>query len=165
MTDDDAVGRLADLVRDLAPHLPPWRVVDVTEHFTSEVLDPLNASWGTRFSCASLGCGRHKQPSGELTTVSEGHLYLLHFSEPLGDASRPRMSASHYLGWADDLERRLQVHMRGRGPNITAAAVARGITLELAWTEPGDRNRERRLKNNGHYERRCRICKADRADS
>lgn len=92
-----------------------------------------------------------------MTTVP-GTLYLLHFSSPLGDPGRPRMSARHYLGWAADLDTRLAEHRNGAGARITAAAVRAGIELTCTWTAPGTKNDERRLKRNGHHERRCPAC-------
>lgn len=88
-------------------------------------------------------------------------IYLLHFTEPLGDPTRPRMSAAHYLGWAADgaLEDRLAEHLSGRGAKITRAAHARGIALIVARTWDGDRNEERRLKKTGHFaDRLCVLC-------
>ena len=87
-------------------------------------------------------------------------IYLLHFSAPLGDPDRPHMSASHYLGYAEDVDRRLELHRSGKGPSITAAAVARGIELLHVWTRPGGREDERRYKRAGHFaDRLCDICR------
>jgi hypothetical protein len=38
-------------------------------------------------------------------------------------------------------------------------AQERGITWRLAAVEPGDKNRERQLKNQGGASRNCPICK------
>ena len=67
-------------------------------------------------------------------------IYLLHFTAPLGDPSRPRMSARHYLRWAPeaDWQDRIDAHRAGRGAAITRAAVAAGIELELVRTWPGE---------------------------
>lgn len=96
-------------------------------------------------------------------------LYLLHFSEPLGDPGRPRMSASHYLGFAKDeqsRELRIQHHRRGTsGVPITKAAVDRGIELLVGWLGEGTRDDERRMKNNGHHDRRCEVCRSACKDS
>lgn len=90
--------------------------------------------------------------------MTEGMLYLLHFTVPLG-RPEPRMSASHYLGWTDTLEGRLRTHRAGKGPAITVAALERGAELVLAWSKPGTRDQERRMKGNGHFDRRCAVCK------
>jgi hypothetical protein len=89
-----------------------------------------------------------------------GIIYLLHFDEPLGDISRPNMSASHYVGWAKDgkLGDRLNEHAHGTGARITKAAVDRGIGWSVVLLTDGTRSQERRLKKNGHHERRCFIC-------
>jgi hypothetical protein len=91
-------------------------------------------------------------------------LYLLHFSSPLGDPSRPRMSARHYLGWAPDTDwrARISLHHAGHGAAITRAAVAAGIDLQLVRLWPDeDRTTERRLKRAGHFaDRHCPRCQA-----
>lgn len=92
-------------------------------------------------------------------------LYLLHFDRALGDPSRPRMSARHYLGYTGraDLEARLAEHAAGAGARITAALVAGGGTFALAWSRAGTRTQERALKRSGHFaDRLCPICKAAR---
>lgn len=93
-------------------------------------------------------------------------LYLLHFSEPLGDPTRPHMSARHYLGYARDeatREARIALHRKGTSKvAITRAAVERGIELIVGWVGEGDQTRERRMKQNGHYDRLCSVCQTDR---
>jgi hypothetical protein len=42
---------------------------------------------------------------------------------------------------------------------MLSVAVQRGIGWTVAKTEPGDRNRERQLKNQGGASRRCPICR------
>ncbi|MBV9197582.1 MAG: hypothetical protein JO168_25900 [Solirubrobacterales bacterium] len=85
-------------------------------------------------------------------------IYLLHFE-------RSFKHARHYLGWTEDLDRRLAQHRAGRGsPPLVAAAIADGITFELAATWPGDRTKERplhRYKNSPG--RLCPICRVERA--
>ena len=90
-------------------------------------------------------------------------VYLLRLSAPLGDPLRKRASALYYIGMTSDLEQRLRQHragQRGRhGAALTAAAVERGIALELArvWEGFPDaqsaRAFEKHLKRNGHYHR------------
>jgi len=91
-------------------------------------------------------------------------LYLLHFSEPLGDTSRPRMHASHYLGFAESPEDaidRVDKHRKGQGASITKAAVRRGIRLILVGIWPGSQKDERRLKTRGHHADRCCVCRPE----
>jgi hypothetical protein len=90
-------------------------------------------------------------------------LYLIHFEQPIGDPTRPHMSAQHYLGFAqNDETRRLRIehHRRGTaGVAITRAVFDRGIAMLVGWLGEGDQERERRMKLNGHYARRCSVCK------
>lgn len=80
-----------------------------------------------------------------------GTVYLLHFH-------RRYRHAGHYLGWTTDLPARLAEHESGHGARLLAVAHAAGITWELARTWPGDRHRERQLKNQGGASRRCPTC-------
>ncbi len=83
-------------------------------------------------------------------------IYLLHFTQPY-------RHAQHYLGFTEDLDRRLQQHRSGRGSPLVAAAINAGTHFELAATWTGDRREERRLhryKNSGA--RLCPICRAER---
>jgi predicted GIY-YIG superfamily endonuclease len=85
-------------------------------------------------------------------------VYLLHFSAPLDNAENRRALASHYIGWAVDLDSRLRQHRAGRGAAITRAAVERGIAFEVVATWPGDWLLERRLKALKATPRLCPIC-------
>lgn len=97
---------------------------------------------------------RHMLPGA---AKSEGTVYLLHFDRPYGHAA-------HYTGWTTNLDARLQAHRDGNGARLVAVAANAGIGFELARTWPGDRNRERQLKQSGAT-RRCPICKqADEMD-
>lgn len=82
-------------------------------------------------------------------------LYLLHFE--------PRYRhAGHYLGYANDVQRRVQVHMAcgAKSSPLIRAALAAGSTVTLARTWPGgERTLERRLKNAGGLSRHCPICR------
>lgn len=85
-------------------------------------------------------------------------VYLLHFAAPLGNPQNPRALASHYLGWAVNLEARIAQHRAGRGSHITRAAVERGIAFDVVATWPGDWLLERRLKALKATPRLCPIC-------
>jgi predicted GIY-YIG superfamily endonuclease len=76
-------------------------------------------------------------------------IYVLRFSKPLGNPNNRRGSAQYYVGYCEDggLDRRLAEHWAGQGAKITAAAVARGLSLEVVLTLPGDRRTERAIKN------------------
>lgn len=78
-------------------------------------------------------------------------VYLLHFDKPLAHAR-------HYMGYAEDLERRLKRHARGEGARRTQVLVEQGIGWRLARVWPGDRKLERRLKNRKSAPKLCPLC-------
>lgn len=89
-------------------------------------------------------------------TPGRGHVYLLHLSAPIGT---DRQKAQHYLGWALDVEKRVQEHRDGTGARFTRAAVKRGVTLLIAATWRGGRDLEQAYKLwHGPY-KLCPICK------
>lgn len=94
-------------------------------------------------------------------TSGVGYIYTLHFLNPIGGEGRK--GAQHYTGWAKDsrtLEKRIRDHALGLGARITAAvACAPDNSFVLATVQRGDKNEERRLKNAGHHDRRCPVCK------
>ena len=82
-------------------------------------------------------------------------VYLIHLAHPY-------YHAQHYIGWTEDIERRLAEHRSGRGSPLIAAAVKAGIEIELAATWPGDRHLERRMHRYKNSRRRlCPICRAE----
>ena len=81
-----------------------------------------------------------------------GTIYLLHFDQPVSDHAR------HYLGWASDLEGRLEAHARGRGARLMEVCRERGITWHLARTWEGTRERERAIKARAEGPRLCPDC-------
>jgi hypothetical protein len=99
-----------------------------------------------------------------------GWVYLLCFRDPATGQHRPLVGngcrgqyAGHYLGWTDDLIRRISQHRnprwRGAG-RLVQVALEAGLTFELAWCEyPATRGRERRLKSQGSAYRRCPLCR------
>ena len=82
-------------------------------------------------------------------------LYFIQFDQPLGNPSKRHGTAQYYLGYCEDgrLDDRLAEHRAGRGAAITAAAVRNGIKFRVVLTLPGDRNEERRLKNQKNHRR------------
>ena len=87
--------------------------------------------------------------------MSRGLVYTLHLWPPLAHAK-------HYTGTAKSAKRlpeRLTEHALGRGARLTQVQVERGGSWVLAQTEPGDRDKEHRLKQHGAA-RRCEVCKA-----
>lgn len=85
-------------------------------------------------------------------------LYLLHFE--------PRYRhAGHYLGFADDIDRRVEEHLAcgSKASPLVRAALAAGsvVTVARVWPD-ADRKRERRLKVQGGHSRKCPTCWSQR---
>jgi predicted GIY-YIG superfamily endonuclease len=78
-------------------------------------------------------------------------VYLLHFE-------RPYQHARHYLGYASDLEARLEQHRHGRGARLMSVIRQAGIPWVLARTWQGDRTLERNLKQRKNAPRLCPLC-------
>jgi hypothetical protein len=110
----------------------------------------------------------HRPPwlSDELLAVLEargrlvGLVYLLHFDQPIGDTSNPRVRRP--LHWTLDLPARLQAHAAGRGARLMEVVGEAGIGWQLARVWPGTRVRERSLKGSGGAARRCPVCQLTR---
>ncbi len=83
-----------------------------------------------------------------------GDVYLLHFAAPISD----QHTTQHYIGFALDLEARLDEHERGRGARLTQVARERGIVFQVAATWKGDRALERALKNLHNAPLLCPVC-------
>lgn len=83
-------------------------------------------------------------------------LYLLHIE--------PRYEhAGHYLGYADNIARRVREHLlpAANGSPLVRAALDAGSDVLVArlWLD-GDRKLERRLKRQGGLSRHCPTCRA-----
>jgi hypothetical protein len=111
------------------------------------------------------------QPWAQLDPGPVGWVYLLCFRDPATGEHQPYRGrgaggqyAGHYIGWTDDLVRRVtrehaNPNWTGRG-RLVRVALAAGLTFELAWVEyPATRSRERRIKNQGSAYRRCPLCR------
>ena len=85
-------------------------------------------------------------------------VYLLHFSDRLGNPANPHAMAQHYIGTAKDLSERLAEYRAGMGARITSAAVERGISFDVVRTWPGRRDVERKLKARKAGPRLCPAC-------
>jgi predicted GIY-YIG superfamily endonuclease len=86
-------------------------------------------------------------------------VYLLHFAAPIAPG---RHTCQHYLGVADDLERRIAEHRAGRGSRLCEVAKERNISFEVVRVWEGSRKLERRLKNQKNSPKLCPICRAQR---
>jgi predicted GIY-YIG superfamily endonuclease len=80
-----------------------------------------------------------------------GQVYLLHLDPAY-------LHARHYLGWTQDLEARLQAHREGRGARLMEVQKQAGGSFRLARTWPGDRDRERAIKDGHDAPRLCPEC-------
>ena len=80
-----------------------------------------------------------------------GTVYLLHFDQPY-------KHARHYVGWAQNVKRRLAEHAAGRGARLLAVVREAGIGWQLARMWPGGRARERQIKRQGGHARKCPLC-------
>lgn len=82
-------------------------------------------------------------------------IYLIHFDTPLHHAN-------HYVGFVDGdqnaVNTRLAEHRAGHGAKILAACNQRGITYKVVRTMPGNRARERQIKNTHQTRAYCPIC-------
>lgn len=87
-----------------------------------------------------------------------GTVYLIHFHRPIGNASNVRGQALHYMGWAWNLEDRLERHRVGRGSHLMRAVMQQGIGWDVVRTWNGDRSLERKLKNQKNASRLCPVC-------
>ena len=78
-------------------------------------------------------------------------VYLIHFDSPYHHAQ-------HYIGYADDAEKRFKKHGTSAGSNLLRAVNNSGIPFKIARTWPGGRQEERQLKRQKNAARYCPIC-------
>lgn len=77
-------------------------------------------------------------------------IYILKFTQTIGNKSNPRGQARYYVGYCEDdrLDERLAEHRSGHGAAITRVVIEKGYDFEVALTIPGaTRTDERKLKN------------------
>lgn len=84
-------------------------------------------------------------------------VYLLHFD-------RPYKHAAHYLGYAVDLDARIEEHRKGQGARLVEVIIEAGHDFVVArtWLN-GTRKLERKLKNWHKSSQLCPICRANKA--
>ena len=83
---------------------------------------------------------------------------MLCYAEPIGDTTRPRMSAQHYIGYFDN-PNRIEQHRNGTsGVKIVYAFFKRGIPFVVSRSMPGTKTDERRIKDAGNHKRNCPNC-------
>lgn len=92
-----------------------------------------------------------------MATDVPGVIYLIHFDQRIGREGRN--GALHYIGWTEDLDRRLTAHGKGEGARIMRHLKEHSISWRLARTwDDVTRREERRRKKAGHFDRLCPIC-------
>lgn len=85
-----------------------------------------------------------------------GTVYLLHFERKL-------KHAQHYIGYTDDLAKRLKRHQAKQGSKFVAAMLNNGISFLLARTWEGvDYSFERKLKSRRNAKHLCPICRKEK---
>jgi len=85
-------------------------------------------------------------------------VYLIHFNQPIGNKNNPRGQAQHYIGYTDDVPRRLAEHQSGQGAAILRACNEQAIPYSVVRTWDGDRKLERQLKNKKKARAFCPVC-------
>jgi hypothetical protein len=84
-------------------------------------------------------------------------VYLIHFNKPY-------RHARHYLGFTENLDRRITDHLCGMGARLMEVVTAAGIEWKLARTWPGGRKLERQLKNCKNAPKICPLCAGAKAN-
>ncbi len=138
---------------------------------TPPAMPPLASASTTADVAAAVGRWAATQPWAQSDPGPVGWVYLLCFRDPATGEHQPYRGkgaggqyAGHYVGWTEDLVRRVMREHRnpnwsGRG-RLVRVVLAAGLTFELAWVEyPATRSRERRIKNQGSAYRRCPLCR------
>jgi predicted GIY-YIG superfamily endonuclease len=82
---------------------------------------------------------------------TQGTVYLICFN-------RAYKHARHYLGYSENLDKRITDHLCGMGARLMEVVTQAGIEWKVSRTWPGDRKLERRLKNRHDAPRLCPIC-------
>lgn len=81
-----------------------------------------------------------------------GFVYLIHFEHKLHHAQ-------HYIGYTDNVEKRMKRHREGGGSKLISAITKAGIAWDLVRIWVGDRALERRLKNQKKARCLCPVCR------
>lgn len=79
-------------------------------------------------------------------------VYLIHFDSPLSHAR-------HYIGYASNIPKRLELHKQGQGSRLLKAVQESGIGYKIVrlWTGK-DGSFERKLKSQGGAAHLCPLC-------
>jgi hypothetical protein len=82
-------------------------------------------------------------------------VYLIHLDKPL-------KHARHYLGFSEDLPKRVQKHRNGQGAAFMKAVEKEGISSHVSRIWDGDRTFERMLKDQHNASHLCPTCRQER---
>ena len=88
------------------------------------------------------------------------YVYLLHFSQPIGNRNNPRGQAQHYIGSTTNLDQRLRLHRQGnsQASKLCAHAASIGVSFTLAEVWLGGFDLERALKRRKRASDFCPLC-------
>lgn len=87
--------------------------------------------------------------------LSGSKVYLIHLEKPL-------RHARHYLGFSEDLPKRIQKQRTGQGAAFMRAINKQGITWHVSRIWDGDRTFERMLKDQHNASHLCPTCRQER---
>ena len=87
--------------------------------------------------------------------LSGNKVYLIHLDKPL-------KHARHYLGFSEDLFKRLQKHRTGQGAAFMKAIEKHCISWHVSRIWEGDRTFERVLKDQHNASHLCPTCRQER---
>lgn len=87
---------------------------------------------------------------------TNGVVYLIHFN-------RAYKHARHYMGYSEDLDKRITDHLAGMGARLMEVVTQAGIEWKVSRTWRGGRGLERQLKNHHNAPRLCPICAGKKA--
>ena len=83
-------------------------------------------------------------------------VYLIHFN-------RAYRHAKHYLGYSENLDKRICDHLAGMGARLMEVITEAKIEWKVVRTWKGDRKLERRLKNRKEAPALCPVCSGKKA--
>jgi len=81
-------------------------------------------------------------------------VYLIHFNQAY-------RHARHYLGFSENLDKRVTDHLCGMGSRLMEVITEAKIEWKVVRTWAGDRKLERRLKNGKNAPKLCPICSGE----
>jgi predicted GIY-YIG superfamily endonuclease len=87
---------------------------------------------------------------------NSGTVYLIHFN-------RAYKHARHYLGFTENLDKRITDHLCGMGARLMEVVTDARIEWKVSRTWSGDRKLERRLKNRHNAATLCPRCAGKKA--